>query len=66
MKKKNKVMTFTFKISLEAQDEKQAQEKMKALTMLVKKLSEKELKKLSQVVEEGGETFKMAKNFLNL
>lgn len=59
-------MIYAFKISLEAQDEKQAQEKMKALTMLAKKLSEKELKKLSQVVEEGGETFKMAKNFLNL
>jgi hypothetical protein len=59
-------MIHTYKISLEAQDEKQAKEKMEALTMLAKKLNEKELKKLAQVVEEGGNTFKMAKNFLNL
>lgn len=57
---------FTYKISLEADNEKQAQEKISALTIMARKLSVKELKKLSEIVNENGETFRMAKNFLGV
>jgi hypothetical protein len=57
---------FSFKISLEANNEKEAQQKMSALTTLASKLSNKELNKLSEIVKENGETLKMAKNFLGL
>jgi hypothetical protein len=57
---------FSFKISLEATSEKEAQQKMASLTTLASKLSNKELNKLSEIVKENGETLKMAKNFLGL
>ncbi len=57
---------FTYKITLEADNEKQAQEKIAALTVMARKLTMKELKKISEVVEENGGTLKMAKNFLGL
>lgn len=57
---------FTYKITLEADSEKQAQEKMAALTLMARKLTAKELKKISEVVQENGSTMKTAKNFLGL
>jgi len=57
---------FSFKISLEAKDEKEAQSKMAALTVLASKLNNKELNKLSEIVKENGETLKMAKGFLGI
>lgn len=57
---------FTYKITFEAENEKQAQEKMTALTVMARKLTAKEIKKISEVVEENGSTLKTAKNFLGL
>jgi len=59
-------MTATYKISFEAESEAQAQEKMRALVAIVKKLSAKELKKLAEIIQENGSTFQSAKQFLNL
>lgn len=57
---------FTYKITLEAENEKQAQEKITALTVMARKLTAREIKKISEVVEENGSTLKTAKNFLGL
>lgn len=57
---------YKFQCKLEAQDEPQAKDKMQHAAVLLRNLSEKELRKLAEIVAENGETLKMAKRFLGL
>jgi hypothetical protein len=43
-------MKYTFQITIEAESEKDAQDKMDAAAVLIKKLKTREVKKLAEVV----------------
>jgi len=51
---------------LDVNDKATADKIMKSLSVFARKLSPRELEKLEQIINEGGDTFRMAKNFLNL
>jgi hypothetical protein len=57
---------YKYDISIEATDEKQADSKMKALTVLVSKLSEKELSKLAHTIQNDPVKTMLAKKYLGV
>lgn len=57
---------FSYTVSLEADSEADAVQKMKAATSLMKNLSTRELARLAEVVEKEPGKVKLAKNFLGL
>ncbi|MFI5195708.1 MAG: hypothetical protein ACHQD8_01340 [Chitinophagales bacterium] len=59
-------MTYEYDMKVEAKTEKEADEKMKALTTLASKLSGKELSGLAHVVKNDPAKTALAKRYLNL
>jgi hypothetical protein len=59
-------MTHQYDFTIEATTEKEAEQKINALTMLASKLKTNELVKLALVVEKDPVTTRLAKKFLKL
>ncbi|MBS1773427.1 MAG: hypothetical protein JST82_11265 [Bacteroidetes bacterium] len=59
-------MTYEYNMKIEAKTETEADEKMKALTILASKLNAKELAKLAQVVKHDPVKTALAKKYLGL
>ncbi len=57
-------MIFKYQFSIEAASEKEAETKMSALTVLAKKLKEKELASLAHILQHDPIKTAMAKKFL--
>lgn len=57
---------FQYDISIEAKTESEADSKMKALTTLASKLSEKELSKLAHIVKTDPVKTALAKKYLGV
>lgn len=57
---------YTYKITIEAQAETEADSKIKSLTVLAKKLKANELAKLAEVIEKDPVKTKLAKSYLGL
>lgn len=57
---------YSYDITIEATDEKQADSKMKALTVLASKLTEKELSKLAYIIQHDPGKTKLAKQYLGV
>jgi hypothetical protein len=59
-------MTYKFSFSIEAQTEKDANEKMKALALLASNLKINELLKLAEIIEKDPVKTRLAKTYLGL
>ncbi|HBF89371.1 MAG TPA: hypothetical protein DDX39_12085 [Bacteroidales bacterium] len=57
---------YAFKITIEASNENDAETKMKALTVLASKLTEKELDKLAWIIKNDPAKTKLAKQYLGV
>lgn len=57
---------FTFEITLQAESEKEAHDKMKALSVFAGRLDSKTLLKFAHVVKNDPTKLKLAKSFLGL
>lgn len=57
---------YSYEITIEAKMETEAESKMKALTILASKLSEKELSKLAHIVKNDPVKTAMAKKYLGV
>lgn len=57
---------YTYEISIEATSEKEADTKMKALSVLAKKLSAKELEKLADIIQNDPQKTALAKQALGV
>lgn len=57
---------YFFEISIEAKTENEADAKMKALTALASKLSEKELSKLAHIIKHDPVKTALAKKYLGV
>lgn len=57
---------FSYDISVEAKSEEEATDKMKALTALASKLTEKELTKLAHIVKHDPVKTALAKKYLGV
>ncbi len=60
------MQNFDYKISVSAKEEKEADQKIKAITTLLKKLSEKELSKLAHIVANDPVKTALAKRALGV
>lgn len=57
---------YTYEISIDAASEKEADTKMKALSVLAKKLSAKELEKLADIIQNDPQKTALAKQALGV
>ena len=57
---------YSFKITIEAPNEKDAETKMKALSVLSSNLNTKELEKLAWIIKNDPAKTKMAKQYLGV
>ena len=57
---------YQYEISIEAKSENEAEAKMKALTVLASRLSEKELTKLAHVIKHDPVKTALAKKYLGV
>lgn len=57
---------YSYEITIEAKMETEAESKMKALTILASRLSEKELNKLAHIVKNDPVKTAMAKKYLGV
>lgn len=57
---------FTYKITVPAESESQAESKMRALTVLASRLSEKELTKLADIIQNDPAKTALAKKALGV
>lgn len=57
---------FTYNITLTAASEKEAEAKMRAMTMLASRLSEKELSKLADIIQNDPQKTALAKKALGV
>ncbi|MGC4036081.1 MAG: hypothetical protein QM764_08970 [Chitinophagaceae bacterium] len=57
---------YQYEISIETKTEQEAEAKMKALTILASKLSEKELSKLAHVIKHDPVKTALAKKYLGV
>jgi hypothetical protein len=64
--KKQKMKKYSYEISIEAASEKEADTKMKALSVLAKKLSAKELEKLADIIQNDPQKTALAKQALGV